>query len=45
MKEIELIGNDKKVSFKINGKNIFVINSKWLNIRTITGYSKENLLP
>ena len=36
--EIDLVGDYKKVSFSINGRIVFVIRSKWLNVQSSIGY-------
>ena len=35
--EIDLVGDYKKVSISINGRIVFVIRSKWLNVQSIIG--------
>jgi hypothetical protein len=36
--KIELIDKNKKVSFTVNGRNVFVIKTKWIYVRSVTGY-------
>jgi hypothetical protein len=40
--QITSIGNFKKVSFVVNGTDIFVFQAKWLDVRNITGYINGN---
>lgn len=39
--QIELEGNSKSVVFVADGKIIFKIRSKWISVRSITGYLKD----
>jgi hypothetical protein len=36
--EIVSDNNSKIISFVVEGENIFVIKSKWIHLRTVTGY-------
>jgi len=35
---IDSLDEGKKVSFTDNGKNVFIIKTKWIHVRSVTGY-------